>query len=143
MRPTMAWGFAPEEARERWRRRSRRQTRASRPDDRSQPVIPEGFAEYPARVVHATNQARGRGLAANAGRWGHGEPGRAPCDAQPGCQSAINKPARSSHKRGTAPPLLDHREHPSDERESARARGGVDFGDHTDGTQAAVVNRKL
>ena len=40
MRLTMAWGFPPEEARERCRRRSRRQSRASRPDDRSQPVIP-------------------------------------------------------------------------------------------------------
>ena len=55
MRPTMAWGVPPEEARERRGRRSRRQARASRPDDRSQPVIPGGFAEYPARLVHATN----------------------------------------------------------------------------------------
>ena len=57
------------------------------------------------------------------------EPGRASCNAQPGFQPAINKPARSSHERDTPTPLLDHRKHTGDERESARARGGVDFGD--------------
>jgi len=55
MRPTMAWGFPPGKARERWRRRSRRQTRASWRGGRHQATITRGLAEYPARLAHATN----------------------------------------------------------------------------------------
>jgi len=56
------------------------------------------------------------------------QPGRAPCDAQPGWESVIRRPTQSSHECGTPTALLDHRQHPGDERKGARAGSGVDLG---------------
>ena len=48
---------------------------------------------------------------------------------RPGCESAINRSARSIDQRGPPTALLDHRKHASNERKGAAADGGVDLGD--------------
>ena len=45
--------------------------------------------------------------------------------------------ARSGHEHGTPTALLDHREHAGDEREGARARGGIDLGDGSEDEEPA------
>ena len=60
-------------------------------------------------------------------------PGRAPCDAQPGCESSLDQSGCSgSHGDGsatTATPLLDQAERPGQERRDAPETGGIDLGD--------------
>ena len=58
-------------------------------------------------------------------------PGRAPCDAQPGCESSqeIDRSGSQSDRRtATATALLDQAERPRQERRDAPEAGGIDLG---------------
>jgi len=73
-----------------------------------------------------------RGKDQKAGRAKWKKPGRTPCDAQPGWETALSKPDRSGQEFATPTTLLDHRQHPGDEREGAAASCRIDFGNAAD-----------
>jgi len=66
--------------------------------------------------------------------YGHQKtPGRAPCDAQPGCESLLNRPVRSDSQRSgratTAATLLNKAKRARQKRRNAPEAGGVYLGD--------------